>query len=176
MINFWNKLTVFVVKNGKFFCKFFRLKYFINLTSVPGVEAWTGRSGLGRRPVRPLLDSAANEATQASHPGQHQFLPYRGTDMYNCYWAVQRAILNFTPGSPGVNFTPRGQNSPLGSKFAPKGEVKNVAQRGVKRFYGVMLNLQKLNYIFKIANVSRDLKVRWKRFRVSRSVWRASSF
>jgi hypothetical protein len=26
---------------------------------------------------------------------------------------------------PGDNFTPRGQNSPLGVKFAPRGEVKN---------------------------------------------------
>jgi hypothetical protein len=30
----------------------------------------------------------------------------------------------------GYNLTPRGQNSPLGSKFAPRGKVKNGSQGG----------------------------------------------
>jgi hypothetical protein len=37
---------------------------------------------------------------------------------------------NFTPGD---NFTLRGQISPLGSMFAPRGEVKNGPQRPVPK-------------------------------------------
>jgi hypothetical protein len=85
-----------------------------------------------RRPQRPIL----NYALGANFDPKCKVVPPGGSYPLGVKYSVRPSIiLNSRECSPlgvneGVNIPPRGQISPLGAKFNPRGEVKNGPLKG----------------------------------------------
>jgi hypothetical protein len=81
----------------------------------PGSHVWTSSLAVTLSPRGEICSLGGMFTPSFTPRGEHSLL----------FGRMEGWTENYTP-PPGDNFTPRGQNLPLGPKFAPWGEVKNV--------------------------------------------------